>query len=606
MLSLKFLIKGLLIGVLLSLKTYSQESNGYKVQNLSFKLYKTKDATITIKEVVENDGWFKPKETFKTSNPNDFFWIKIDVKDKLTQDLEYCLRLNDFFYTSIFKNEAYNLVEQAVGKLSKNNPRKSILYYPGVCFNETHVYQNQYIYLKVRRVINFDNPSDWGIQLWSKIDNDTLQLKYTEKNIKLLSGYYIFSGICLLIFLLTIFFYLYTKRKEFLFYAFYVLSLFLYLMPFKLWFYNCFFGGFSIGIYAFFQASQVFINIFYMCFVIYYLSTKKNYKELHFIMMGLISTLSIIIVIDVISLFIEVFVIHIYILNFQRLIMSIFGVSGMIYLFGAGKSRLSYFVAIGSFSYLLGALGFLFMGREEYMMLGASIEIIVFSLGLTYKIYQEYEEHLKVKEEVIINKNKMLRAQVNPHFIYNSLNSIQYLITNNDRVPAIKYLSKFGRLVRNILESSIETNVVLVDEIKMLNDYLELESLRFDNTFSYEITVGNTIDVNAVEIPFMLLQPLVENAIIHGLLPKKGTLKKVSIVFSKSDNIINCAIEDNGVGRSLDIENKIPGKTSRGLLISQQRLASIGGSKSSSIEIIDLKDKDKKPLGTRVLIKIML
>src|SRR5690606_27179232 len=109
-------------------------------------------------------------------------------------------------------------------------------------------------------------------------------------------------------------------------------------------------------------------------------------------------------------------------------------------------------------------------------------------------------------------ENKMLRAQINPHFIFNSLSSIQHFITSDDRAAALKYLTKFSHLLRQVLESSISGNVLLREEVKLLRMYLELEALRFDQGFSFEIQVDDSLDMDTVEIPTMILQPLIGNA----------------------------------------------------------------------------------------------
>ena len=288
--------------------------------------------------------------------------------------------------------------------------------------------------------------------------------------------------------------------------------------------------------------------------------------------------------------------------------MSLFGIIGMLFLLIKGKSKLAYFIVVGSFFYMAGALGFLFFNKRDYMILGSVIEILIFASGLTYKIQLEYKDKLKFQKEAYTNKTKALRAQINPHFIFNSLSSIQSFITSNDRVSALKYLSKFSRLTRNILESSIETNVVLADEIKMLNDYLELESLRFDNAFTYNINVGDNLETNLIEVPFMILQPFVENAIIHGLLPKKEGLKQLTLSFRMETDYVHCKIEDNGIGREAASKKQHihkKEKKSRGMEITLQRLKTINNDMTeNNIEIIDKVDDNHNSLGTTIIIKI--
>ncbi|HOZ87334.1 MAG TPA: histidine kinase [Bacteroidia bacterium] len=164
-------------------------------------------------------------------------------------------------------------------------------------------------------------------------------------------------------------------------------------------------------------------------------------------------------------------------------------------------------------------------------------------------IYKEKEKY-RLQNQWIEQENKILAVQMNPHFIFNSLNTIQQFIFVNDNEKAQLYLSKFSRLIRKFLENNTKDYISLTEEIELCEKYLEIESLRFNNVFSYTIAVKNPIDVSAIKIPHFLIQPFIENAIWHGLLPKKGD-KFLSISFELiNEKILSCTIEDNGVGRA--------------------------------------------------------
>jgi len=221
----------------------------------------------------------------------------------------------------------------------------------------------------------------------------------------------------------------------------------------------------------------------------------------------------------------------------------------------------------------------------------------------------DYEEKLELQNQVSIKEISALRAQMNPHFIFNSLNSIQHLILNNDVISAVKYLSKFGNFTRSILESSIETKVTLTDEIKLLFSYLELESLRFNNTFIYNINTSENCDADAIEIPILLIQPYVENAIIHGLMLKKYGKRLLDINFKIQDDCLICEIEDNGIGRMASKKkNSIIKKQikSRGMEITEKRLKLLGKncSEKGTVEIVDKFNENGTPKGTKVIIRI--
>ncbi|MCW3085584.1 MAG: ypdA 5 [Bacteroidetes bacterium] len=203
-------------------------------------------------------------------------------------------------------------------------------------------------------------------------------------------------------------------------------------------------------------------------------------------------------------------------------------------------------------------------------------------------------------------KLKALRAQMNPHFTFNVMNSIQHFILNQDNEAAQRYLSKFSRLIRSILNNS-ENNVVLIaEEIKGLELYLELEAMRFEHRFAYEINIDPQIDILHVEIPSMLIQPYVENAIKHGILPLKEN-GKIKIGIIKEGPLLKCVIEDNGIGRKKAGENNMNRQhRSMGTSLTKERLTVINELHNSKLSetIIDLYDENGNAAGTRIEIHV--
>ncbi len=196
---------------------------------------------------------------------------------------------------------------------------------------------------------------------------------------------------------------------------------------------------------------------------------------------------------------------------------------------------------------------------------------------------------------------KALRAQMNPHFIFNSLHAINNYVIENDKENASAYLAKFSKLMRLILENSREQEVPIVKDLDALELYIQLEALRFKNSFSYSINTDPGIDKENTLIPPLLLQPFVENAIIHGIRNKEDGLIKVSV--NKEENMLCCIVEDNGTGRS-NVSLQRDGKThkSLGLKIINERLNVINQLKKvkSAIRILDLKDAENKIRGLRI------
>ena len=206
-------------------------------------------------------------------------------------------------------------------------------------------------------------------------------------------------------------------------------------------------------------------------------------------------------------------------------------------------------------------------------------------------------------------KMKALQAQINPHFIFNCLNAINQMIVDGENDNASLYLSKFSRLIRLILENSESTEVSLKDEITLLEAYVQLEELRFHGNIAYQLDTQQDLDPENTYLPFMVLQPFVENAIWHGLRPKGPNSKgRIDISIKQNDGLLVCQIEDNGIGRdkSLELQNKDIWKTkSMGLKITEDRLRLLNRElKQQLIHITDLKDSVGNALGTRVEVSI--
>jgi tetratricopeptide (TPR) repeat protein/anti-sigma regulatory factor (Ser/Thr protein kinase) len=201
-----------------------------------------------------------------------------------------------------------------------------------------------------------------------------------------------------------------------------------------------------------------------------------------------------------------------------------------------------------------------------------------------------------------------LRAQMNPHFIFNCLSSINRIILKNESKTASDYLTRFSRLIRMVLINSQKEMIPLEDELQMLRLYLDMERLRFKNSFDYSIIFTNAIDSDAVLIPPLLLQPFCENAVWHGLMQKEEQ-GHLSIELSMLDNVLFCIISDDGIGRekAAELKSKSAEKEkSMGLKITTQRLALLNQNKNvqTFYTIEDITDENKNTIGTKVILKI--
>lgn len=216
----------------------------------------------------------------------------------------------------------------------------------------------------------------------------------------------------------------------------------------------------------------------------------------------------------------------------------------------------------------------------------------------------------KVALENSLNQSKIkaIKSQMNPHFFYNALNTLQSYILSNDKKQALNYLSKFSNLTRTILELTEKDMISIAEEVKTLSLYLEIEKARFDDDFDYQIIVAHEIDSEQTKIPSMLLQPYVENAIKHGLLHKDG-LKKMSIRFSETEDYISISIDDNGIGRKKSGElNSIKNKNHQSFATKaiQNRIDLLNQNQINKISIAftDKVNPSQIAIGTTVRIEI--
>jgi tetratricopeptide (TPR) repeat protein len=246
----------------------------------------------------------------------------------------------------------------------------------------------------------------------------------------------------------------------------------------------------------------------------------------------------------------------------------------------------------------------LIYGYTGLFVLSLAIGILLLSRAKINSKRRISEMNRKISEITQAN----LRQQMNPHFIFNTLNSIQYYMYQHDKLATNNYLTKFSSLMRKVLENSQHTSVPLSDELDALTLYLELETIRFKEKFDYKINVDEEIDTLLYKVPTMLIQPYVENSICHGLMPgeSKGLVK---IDLKLENEYISCTIEDNGIGREAAQEKKRKSENnhnSLGTQIVSSRLDLVNALYGTSLKTIytDLKNINGEPEGTRVEIQI--
>ncbi|MEM8510143.1 MAG: tetratricopeptide repeat protein [Bacteroidota bacterium] len=226
---------------------------------------------------------------------------------------------------------------------------------------------------------------------------------------------------------------------------------------------------------------------------------------------------------------------------------------------------------------------------------------------ILFIMYRQYQSNYE--KRVMGLEQNMLRSQMNPHFLFNSLNSIKLYIINNDKKNAVHYLNKFSKLVRRILDGSSLKETTLAEELETIELYLNIENIRFSEGIAYSINLEDGIDPEQLKIPSLVLQPFLENAIWHGLSSKEGE-KNLWVNVSRKDDIhIIISIIDNGVGRAASEkikENRVIKRKSVGIDITKERLANFAKDYQYgfSIEIIDLFTDEGNPKGTKVVLEI--
>lgn len=586
--------------------SWSQQEEEFQVP---FRLLKSIQDSLEIDQIVRNQEllFSGPQKDLK-STPGDIYWVQLDFEeylDILNQKEQWYINIGYLNRATTYYRAENTIHSTVMGSFEKGNEFTGE--FP---FIQNQLLDSRYLYLKVEKLNVKYNLSNHPFKCYS----DTVQhykQNYISKfqfNSKALT--YFFLGVSLIIIIIALTIYFINRKKDYLLYVLYVTSMSAYFGRFVFESYTDTFGGFSFITFFLNNFFEILSNIFYILFVKYYLNTWKFYPTLNKAISLAVLFLTVLLLFDSTVLLMHNFRLHSFLLDIRAIVITAFVVLSIIYLLFHLKNKLTYFIVFGSFFYSAGSVMVFLTGYAYYVKTGALIEIIIFGLGLGYKIKLEYQEKLAAQQEAIKNYIKALRAQMNPHFIFNSLSSIQHLILKSDTPAALKYLSKFSQLMRSTLENSIEKNVTLAEEIKLLETYLDLESLRFDGSFSYEIQVEKHLNTHFLEVPLLIIQPFVENAILHGLLYKKEGEKKLVITFSENASHIIATIEDNGIGRkaskALQEKSAKPSKISRGMELTQKRIEILKNQpeKAGSYVIEDLTDTSGKPSGTRVIVKI--
>ena len=443
-----------------------------------------------------------------------------------------------------------------------------------------------------------------------------------------------------IVFVLTVYhfaLYFQHKNKTYIYYSTYTFLIFLtYVSMSK----NDFLSDITEVVQPFFKITHLawvwLYNIFYFFFVFDFLNFQKHFPKKTKVIKVILHALSILAVIAcTITLYFNdiSYITNAYTLLFLPIII-ILTFFGFYMVYNASEPA-RYYILFGSFilfvSSILGTLavdfGLVFESKETGYLafyIGLIIENIFFSLGLGFRqkliinernkvnkqLIKNLKEQINLKEEIENLRLTALRSQMNPHFIFNALNSIKLYIINNDSKNAAHYLNKFSKLIRKILEASSYKKITLKEELETMDLYLTIENIRFSDEINFEVLIDDGIDLNRINIPPLILQPFLENAIWHGLSSKKGK-KNITIHISQnSAEFSQIVITDNGIGRKASNQikqQKSIHRKSIGIELTKERLNNFVKNLENNFTLSykDLIDGNLA-LGTEVTIQIPL
>lgn len=244
--------------------------------------------------------------------------------------------------------------------------------------------------------------------------------------------------------------------------------------------------------------------------------------------------------------------------------------------------------------------------KNNWLLAAIIFLVLIIAIAIAiYKSIQTKKNRIEsdLKQKISETEIAALKAQMNPHFIFNCINSIDAFIQSNDKYNATVYLNKFARLIRNVLDSSKQSLVSFSKDIETLKLYIELEELRSENKFITHISIDEDLMNSDYKVPPLIIQPFVENAILHGLRNKHTNDGILTVNISKTDKHIVYAITDNGIGRKAAEKINTNKEKSYGMEMSYDRIRLFNKETEPSVKVIDLYNNEK-PAGTNIIVHL--
>jgi two-component sensor histidine kinase len=637
LLSYSLIQKGLILFCLISILIYQPsqaqvrlyfelEKNGFLDCSDSSYLYIDSTRSIALQDI--------PKQKFtslkKVDIPQFFskgyrydYWLKLSIHNPTKDTLDLLFTTGLHRSVVIYRN-IYNQLVELYRTNEEYLPHQRLFryddqYIPIRFLPGTH-YQ---LYVKVNDYPKKDFILQPRLVSYFWENHHKVKAFYDEYIYLINNGFIISILFFIALFVLT--FYILDRQKYYLYYGFYTTSIAL----FNLWeyehspYFHILFSYLPFLKYT--GNSNLYIlltQISYYLFIYEFLELKEKFPRIGIVFRRVIRVLLVFLVLDIIALF--VFRRLDWSDSFYWLFQAVFPVLNIVLLimiFGI-KGKIARNIKIGSTFLMLGGFtGFMtqWFSHESYILLriepsivfvlGTLLEIFFFSIAIGSRSYHIQKEQNSLFKAIKESELRTLRSQINPHFVFNSLNSIKSYILTHRSVEAAEYLTDFSVLMRSILQHSKEQLISLTDELETAVLYVKLEKLRFEDNFEFIYELDERIDTDEILTPPMLLQPYIENAIKHGLM-NKDEKRVLELKIRQLTNSIEIIIEDNGIGREQAslLRKNIPKYQSMGMNINDERIKLLSQANDLHIQIMieDKKAADGSPLGTKVTIHIPL
>ncbi len=580
-----------------------------------YEVLETTDRNISINRILKEDyiNRFDSLQSSRWMEREKTYWLRIDLSKIIDKSYdEWIIRTGVYAISNIYINRNDSIAVSKSGRYDPIRFQFETINWRYHSISHYNLINGRFIYVELSENY-FKAPLLLNqVQVLPKKDFEIQSVVFFIEGAEYNFRAVLFLGGIAFLLIYTFGIYFVYKDRLYLLYGAYLVFLLMYLgvkmYPLQS---TLLFGGFPILNHMWNEVTQIMLNFWYTRFVRKFIDAEELYplfnkwaRIIEKVLLGFVVVVILNIAIDPFSEWLY------FIVTAERLMMIVFALSFNIYILINLKDRRALFIMAGSATLLSGSVTALILGDIQYFMIGVMIEIFIFAMGLGLLMKRREDQRSELSKEMEKVKMRALQTQMNPHFIFNSLNSIRSYMIKNETKEASGYLSKFSRLIRQILEYSSEEYITLKQELQVLALYVQIEQLRFRDEFGFSIEADETIEQEELMVPPLIVQPFLENAIWHGLMQKEGE-KKIDLLVKDKGKSLEIIVRDNGIGREESNRNKMgaPKETkSMAIDLTTQRLemleADIDLNVNKKVTIIDLYKNDRSPAGTEVRLLI--